>query len=314
MTTWIGSLGAMVPTLCASDLPRTAQDRWAVGGGAGTLAPTRHLMLTAHGPGAREWGFSRGVADGHAVADLASLARAQARTGRALRFVPCDAGWSNMLTPGASEELAGWTGTFTAGDVGRLLEPAQVEQLYRDPGLIMTADLVMTADLEMTGPHWATRLVTVDHETWGTIVTATGTIVSPTVPLLGAGPWPVLAGLHVRPGLAPVTVTLEAVNAAGLGVSSVVRTVAPGATIPTRSLWEWTVSSTSAVGWRVKASSSASYYLARPSLAQTHVQTRWVPGAAADAVVLSPLSVDPLLTLPGHHLTSVAYTVREDGV
>ena len=73
MSVWIGALGSMVETLCASELPVASEDRWMTGGGAGTLAPSRHLMLTAHGPGSREWRFGRGVCEAPDAASLCGL-------------------------------------------------------------------------------------------------------------------------------------------------------------------------------------------------------------------------------------------------
>lgn len=280
MTTWIGSIGSMVPTLCASDLPTASEDRWLTGGGAGTLAPRRHLMLTQHGPGARSWSFSRGACATDDAASLQSLARAQEVMAGAWRFVPCGAVHTNMLTPGASEELRGWVGTVSLAGMGRLVEPQA------------------------------------SRESYGLTVTAQGTVSSPPVPLLGDGPWTVTDGIHVKAGAASVQVVIDALNAAGAVIASQTITTVPEGTpgTPTRVLGSWQITASAAAAHRLRCVSTATYTLARASLAQTSHHAPWRPGQAADAVVLRGVSINPIIDTPETALASVSYIAEETGV
>ena len=321
MSVWIGALGSMVETLCASELPVVSEDRWMTGGGAGTLAPSRHLMLTAHGPGARTWRFGRDVCEAPAAASLASLARAQARTGQAYRMIPCGAVATNLLTPGASEELSGWSGTLSLAGIARLVEPETIRERVNsslsESAVVLNESAVVDDATVVGGTSWTWQDRTVEHAEWGLTVTASGTVTSPVVPLLGDGPWTVVPAVHVKAGLSPVTVTAQALDAAGAVVSSrTVATVTAGTpAVPTRVSTVWTIPAGTAVSWRLRLSStSGSYTVARPSLAQHDRPVRWQQGQGADAVVLQALQTDPILTTPDRHLVSVGYTAREDGV
>lgn len=106
MTTYIGTVGAMSPTPCVSALSVEQPSRTVVGGGPGTLAPTRARVA---GVGARSWS-ARLTGDLGVDSAVEALARRQARAGGAYRMIPCDAVDHNMLTPAASEDLVGWTG------------------------------------------------------------------------------------------------------------------------------------------------------------------------------------------------------------
>ena len=281
MTTWIGQVGSMVPTMCASGLPVEAEDRWMTGGGGRDLSPRRHLMLTQYGAGARTWHFSRDVCATDDAASVQSLARAQARTGGSWRFVPCGAVHTNMATPGASEELAGWSGTLSPAGMGRIDEP-QVKRVQQ----------------------------------YGTIVTAAGIVSSPMVPLLGDGPWTVTNGIHVRAGTASVQVAIDALNAAGavIATHTITTVAADSAPVPTRVLGSWQIETPGAAAHRLRCVSSSTYSLARASLAQTNTPAPWRPGQAADAVVLRGVGVTPILEAEQTALSSVSYIAEETGV
>lgn len=316
MTTWIGQVGSMVPTMCASDLPVEAEDRWMTGGGAGTLAPRRHLMLTQYGAGARTWQFSRGVCATDDAASVQSLARAQARTGGSWRFVPCGAVHTNMATPGASEELAGWSGTLSPAGMGRIDEPQVKRTRVRSDGTILHPGDILSPTDVLYGPGWVWQGTIVEREQYGTIVTATGTVSSPMVPLLGDGPWTVTDGIHVRAGTASVQVAIDALNAAGAVIATqVITTVAANSVpVPTRVLGSWQIEAPGAAAHRLRCVSTSTYSLARASLAQTNVPSPWRPGQAADAVVLRGVGVTPILETEQTALSSVSYIAEETGV
>lgn len=235
-------------------------------------------------------------------------------------MVPCGAVATNLMTPGASEELSGWSGTLSLAGIARLVEPETIRERVSTslPESTVVADESAVVDdaTVVGGTSWMWQDRTVEHAEWGLTVTASGTVTSPVVPLLGDGPWPVVAGVHVRAGSAPVTVTAQALDAAGTVVAST--TVAlVSATLPAstrRYTATWTIPAGTAVSWRLRVTSSASYTLARPSLAQHDRPVRWQQGQGADAVVLQALQTDPILTVPDRHLVSVGYTAREDGV
>ena len=316
MTTWIGAVGSMVPTLCASELPVTQEDRWMTGGGAGTLAPRRHLMLSMHGAGARSWSFSRGACATDDAASLQSLARAQELMAGSWRFVPCGAVHSNMLTPGASEELAGWAGTLSLAGMARLVEPQVKRTRVRSDGTIVHPGDILSPEDVIYGPGWVWEGQVVERENYGLVVTASGTVSSPAVPLLGDGPWTVTDGIHVRAGSQPVQVIIDALNAAGAVIGSqTIKTVAAGTpAVPTRVLGSWQITAAAAASHRLRCVSTANYTLARASLAQTNIPTPWRPGQAADAVVLRSVSTAPLHETEQTSLSSVSYVAEETGV
>lgn len=183
-----------------------------------------------------------------------------------------------MLTPGASEEFAGWLGTVSPANLGPLVDES-------------------------------------GEQTWGMHVTAVGLIQSPATPLLGPGPWPVMGGLHVQAGAATVHLSAQSFNAAGASLSTVsLGTVATGGVGVVRAVRPTAFTSPSAVSWRLRATSSEPYTVARASMAQSDRVTPWRPGQAADAVILTGLSVDPIIDNPDVALSAVSYTAEETGV
>ena len=106
MTTYIGHVGAMDPTVCLTTLDVTEADRAVHGGGPGTLAPAR---VRVNGPGPREWAMSD-AGDPGDLAVLSALAREQSIRGGVYRMVPCDAVRHNLYTPDQTGEYSGWSG------------------------------------------------------------------------------------------------------------------------------------------------------------------------------------------------------------
>lgn len=284
MSVWLGQLGSMVETLCASDLPVETEDRWLWAGGAGTLAPSEALMVSSFGGGARSWRFSSDVHRPHEESGLASLARAQRRSGGALRFVPCNAPFMNMLTPGASEEFAGWSGV-TAGMVsGPVVATEAVEPVKVYPAVSVR-------------------------------VPAGQAITSPVVPLVG-DPSIALSAVFSAfvqrtGGLGTLEVSRQAVSVAGTIVRSSTTSVSTSSAMA-RQLWDFGAAPhPDAVGLRVRLTPSVEHVLAWPAITIGPGRHWWVLGQCADGVVLSPPSSAPTLLTPDRSLTATGYTARE---
>ncbi|MFK5691274.1 hypothetical protein ACI3EY_16575 [Ornithinimicrobium sp. LYQ92] len=310
----------MVETLCASDLPTDTDNRWLWSGGEGTLAPAEALMVSSFGGGARAWSFSRGAHHAHEANALVSLARAQRRTGMGLRMVPCNGPFMNMLTPGGSEEFAGWSGVTPGMVAGPAVgvEPVYSTQRVPVAGTVLEPGTVLDEDTILTGPGWGTAEVSADESVYpGTTLLLPGgsSVTSPVVPLLG-GFTAARFGAFVRRtgGLGTLGVTMEAVNAAGSVVMSSTGPTATGTTLR-RVVWEWdAITHSSAAGVRFRFAPTVSHVIAWPSITLGDQRRRWFPGQAAESVVLSPPSHSPILLTPERSLISTGYTAREDGV
>lgn len=310
MTTWIGTLGAMRPTPCLTGLSVATDDTSLTGGGAGTLAPRRRLVLT--GPGARRLRAAVDVSRLHDMASLVSLARYQHRTGTALRVIPCGTSAANMLTPGASEEFAGWTGTaLTLGPGMRAVEPETVHERFINPGTPLDASLILDESLELRGRHWDTRSVVVDRNAWpGVVATlnAGATTMSPVVPLLDAAPWRVHAGVFVA-SQGTVTLTAEALSSGGGILASVSMQI--DSLGLRRHVLSWDLTDP-AVSVRVKvAASTMPATIAWPSVSLGVNPHRHVLGGGIDAAWVTPPVQDVLHAVPGNELSGYAYDIEE---
>lgn len=320
MSVWLGQLGAMIETLCASDLPEQTSDRWIWAGGEGTLAPEEAMMITSFGAGARAWSFSQDAHEAHEANALLSLARAQRRTGATLRMVPCNAPHMNMLTPGASEEFKGWSGVTDGMISGPALgvEPVYSTRRVRTGGTVLEPGTVLDENTILTGPGWETEEVSADEPVYPstTLVLSAGqSITSPVVPLLG-GFTAARFGSFVRRvgGLGSLTVTLAAVNAAGSVVMSSTGPETTGTTLR-RDVWQWdAITHPDAAGLRMTLTGTTTFVLAWPTITLGDGKRRHYPGQAAESVVLSPPALSPSMLTPDRALTSTGYTAREEGV
>ena len=142
MTTYIGTAGHMVPVGCLATLDVTTEDRSVMGGGPGTLSPRR---VRVAGPGSRSWSMAR-TGRPRSFAVIESLARRQARYGGVYRVTPCDALEWNMLTPQASEDLAGWSGVV-------LRTPSQAPGIMFTDGVYPAVMGRVTAGQTATSPR-----------------------------------------------------------------------------------------------------------------------------------------------------------------
>lgn len=316
MSVWLGTLGSMVETLCASQLPVSTGDRRQYGGGAGTLAPARSRVVTAYGAGAREWAFSRGAHEAHGSNAVASIARAQARGVLGpVRMVPCNAPHMNMLTPGASEEFAGWSGPLFPAGPQVATEPVYSTRRVYSSGTVLEPGTVMDDSLVLEGPGWETETVAADEAVFpaSSVTLQSGqTAVSPVVPLLGRSS--ARFGVFLaRESWGTVTVTLEGVDATGSVVDSTV--VSASSSSLRRETWLWEDIDPAAVGVRFRITHNAlNLTLAWPSITLGDRLPRWVPGQAAEQVVISTPAHDPFLLTPERSVTSTGYTAREEGV
>lgn len=317
MTMWIGGQsGLMVPTPCASDLSVSAASLRVDGGGLGTLAPPRSLFLG--GRSFRSWQVRKGVSGLHEVAPLLALVDRQERTGEALRVIPCDAAHTNMLTPGASESLAGWSGAVTVGAAtASAVEDEPATRTVLDPGTIIANDTVITASTLIVGPHFRREEIRVSREVYpATVVTvpsSTPSVVSPVTPAL---PSPasrkVTAGVFLAStSAAVVTVRLTAYTSTGFQAATTTQTVTTTSTL-TRAVLGWTLPATAAT-WRMTLSSPTTFMVAWPSLAQAEQWERYHPGAGCERAVIDWPTRDLISTVPRDGLQALAYDVREVG-
>lgn len=242
--TYIGTIGSMLPTPCIEEISASFEQRVTYGGGAGTLAPRRARV---NGSGARTWQMERERWEPQDNAAVVSLARRQARYGGAYRVIPCDAVASNMFTPQASEDLAGWTGLT-------IRTPAQ------EPAVV----------LDGAYPGMLGR------------VAAAGTATSPRVPVPVLGR--VYGGLHVFGGPVAVRVRSRDALAAQVAVAEVTD---PGPSTLRRLLTDLFVDPADAVSVEVEveATGASDVFVAWPSLA--YREGPYATGRGCDAAYIA---------------------------
>ena len=242
--TYIGKIGAMLPTPCIEEVSASFEQRVVYGGGEGTLAPRRARV---YGPGARTWQMDRDRWEPTDNAAIVSLARRQSRYGGSYRVLSCDAVASNMLTPAASEDLAGWSGLT-----------------------LRTVEQEPTVALGGAFPSMLGR------------VGAGGTATSPRVPVPAAGA--VYGGLHVYGG--PVAVRVRSRNALAVQVA-VAEVTDPGPSTLRRLLTDLYVTPDEAVSVEVEveATGGSAVFVAWPSLA--YREGPYTTGRGGDAAYIA---------------------------
>lgn len=289
MTTYLGRIGDMIPVGCVSDAPVAHEQRMVTGGGAGTLAPRR---VRVYGAGARDWSLSVSSGDFARANALQSLARVQARLGGAYRVIPCEAEHHNMLTPQASEELAGWE---NAPWSWRASFP-EVEGAWADSIIPLTIPFIIggTGGLMASGPRPAGLGK----------VTAGQTATSPLLPVIKPGEAYAAAYVSGSGGLRVRTYD-------GAGASTPLTVPFSGTAGVLQRITLAHTPAAGAVSVRLEVVATTDVHLAWPSYA--HKSTPYTTGRGCDQAWVSLPSRTPV-TATGKGLESHTYTIMEVGV
>lgn len=291
MSVWVGTLGSMVETPCLSGLVVDRPDRTIRGGGPGTLSPPRAVTW---GPGHRVWSCDLSVAAPGEMAALETLVYRQQVYGGAYRMLACDAHHTNAMTPGASMDFAGWSGTFTVSSV----YTASAEMVGGGTVLYATTPLDARTPLEGGPP-----VRQVDSVAAITVTAlSTATLVSPVVPVRPG--YPVTAGIFA---LGAVTLSARWVDAAGATLSTTALVTTTHTDL--RRLTPSTIAPANAAGVQIVVTGGTRY--AWPSITWTAGPRRYAAGRGAEAVELDSPSESLIAAHDTQQLSSFRYTVRE---
>ena len=293
MSVWIGSLGGMVETPCLSGLQVSTDDRTIWSGGAGTLGP---LQATTWGAGQRRWQASINVASPADQAALQTLAYRQHKYGvGGYRMLACDAHQTNILTPHASLDFTGWSGSFTVST----LYTASVQTVGGGTVLYPETPLEARTPLEGGPPPVQVESVaalTVVPETPATV------LLSPIVP--------------VRPGHSitvgafaqgAALVSVQWVNAAGTVIGG--GTLSSESTTGLQRRTPSTLAPANAAGLRLNLSGGTRY--AWPSVTWTAGPRPFAIGRGAESVYLPNPDESVLMATRDAQHSAWSYTIRE---
>lgn len=288
---WIGRLGQMVECQWMTGMEVTPQDRVVHSGGAGSLSGPRSVSW---GPAFREWAFDLSHGEPGELAALATLVHLQHTYGGSYRMLAVDAQRVNALTPAASMDFSGWSGTYALSG----LFTAASEVVGGGTVLYATTPLEARTPLEGGPPAVSVESVAAITVT----ALSAAELVSPVVPVRPGHP--VTLGIFAQGG---VTLSARWTDDEGATLSTVPLVTATHADL--QRLTPSTIAPAEASGVRLVVTGGTRY--AWPSITWTAGPRRYAPGRGAEQVVLSTVPETLILSTPQRQFSSYSYTVRE---